>query len=99
MATKKGQTSNKISSNKLPVCALNKLLKHKIAIFLLNFTRTHCDYMLITYGQNFLVTVMSRHIEKQLGKQSKKALVCSHFRAKQTNKSTTCISLCPKEYR
>ena len=39
------ETSNKIPSNKLPRAqrALNKLLKHKLVIFLLTFTRTHCD--------------------------------------------------------
>ena len=39
------------------VCFKQRLLKHKLVIFPLNFTRTHCDYVFITQGQNFHVTV------------------------------------------
>ena len=54
------------------------------------------EYMLNTCkGKIFLS--LSRHIENSysVGKRSTKKLVCSHFRAKQTSKST--ISLCPKK--
>ena len=46
-----------------------------LVIVLSNFTRTHCDYVFITYGQNW----------KTVGQMIKEALVRSHFRAKQTN--------------
>ena len=47
-ATKKGRTSRKIHFNtKLPLGALNKLLKTQLVKFPPNFTRTHFDYVFI----------------------------------------------------
>ena len=66
----KGQTSNKIS-NKLPVRAPNKLLKTQAGDISPYFLRQLIAITCVEHKCKIFLS-LSRHIEKQLGKRSKK---------------------------
>ena len=94
-ARKDKQTSNKIS-NKLPVRALNKLLKTQAGDISPYLLRELIAITCVEHKCKIFLS-LSRHIEKQLGKRSKKLLVRSHFKAKQTSKRS--IISVQKDYR
>ena len=71
-ARKLGQTSNKIS-NKLPVRALNKLLKTQAGDISPYFFRELIAITCVEHKCKIFFS-LSRHIKKQLGKRSKNVL-------------------------